>query len=177
MLKLLREKKKSEKLAEKKLSKLREAPARGEYMDTSNFSSVGEGSKRLQDDFNAWSEMLTTRSIELSFAIIAANWAVHGNENNILNNFFAKWSILIIFVFLGVNLMFTWLLSERLFARHDYAEKNHESWKKEFENYKKEKNPIWPYTHFIEGSPKYLRHLKFLLPLLSASFFIKSLFP
>ncbi|MHC4354037.1 MAG: hypothetical protein ACYS0H_15115 [Planctomycetota bacterium] len=31
--------------------------------------------------YRAWTRMLTTRSIELSFGVVAAHWAIHGSAD------------------------------------------------------------------------------------------------
>ena len=48
------------------------------------YKDEGEALEKLQDDFVYWSSMLSSRSVEMSYALIAANWAVHGSMQNIL---------------------------------------------------------------------------------------------
>lgn len=67
----------------------------------------GKALNELYTGFNDWSSIVTNRSIEASFALIAANWAVHGSADNILHNFWAKSSLITIIVFLGANLVGT----------------------------------------------------------------------
>jgi hypothetical protein len=143
--------------------------------DTSEFTSAGEALKKLGQDFNDWCSILTTHSIQAAYAIIAANWAVHRTTDAILNNSFAKWSLVIVFVFLGANLIGTRWMIRMHYDQFIYAEKDAERWKKEFEE-SRGKRCFWPYTKGIEHLGVFMRELKIWAPVIGATLFVLSLF-
>lgn len=129
----------------------------------------------VNDYYKTWTGMLTTRSLELSFAIIAANWAVHNNANAILNNIWSKLSILIILLFFGVNLIGSYIMGELLRICCSNAAKNPEKWKQEYED-PGIRPPNWPYTNGIVKLGLYLRIIKLLAPITASVCFLVSLF-
>lgn len=139
------------------------------------FASPGDALKVLSSDYNAWSELLTRRSVEISFALIGANWAVHGTADKILENDASKWSLILIMSFLGLNLLATKWMAWLLVRRFRYGEKNAERWKCEYNKTKGKVDP-WPYTRAIERLASSLQNLKIWAPILSAVLFIASLF-
>ncbi len=143
--------------------------------DQSEFKTAGEALKKLGQDFNDWSSILTTHSMQASYAIIAANWAVHSNANAILSNCYSKWSFAIILSFLGLNLLCTQLIVRMHYRQYIYAEKDSKRWQKAFEE-TRGKRTHWPYTKGIENLGIFMRWLKVWAPALSAFLFIVSLF-
>lgn len=143
--------------------------------DQSEFITAGEALKKLGQDFNDWSSILTTHSVQASYAIIAANWAVHSNANSILANCFSKWSLVIILSFLGLNLLCTQLMIHMHYRQYLYAEKNSERWQKEFIETRGTRT-YWPYTKNIEHLGIFMRWLKVWAPVISTFLFIISLF-
>jgi hypothetical protein len=71
------------------------------------FENAGEAGKELQQAFDDWCSILTTHSLNATYAVIAANWAVHGRPKAILDNVWSKWSMTVALVFLGLNLLMT----------------------------------------------------------------------
>ena len=140
--------------------------------DQSVFITAGEALKKLGQDFNDWSSILTTHSVQASYAIIAANWAVHSDANAILVNCYSKWSLVI---FLGLNLLCTQLMIRMHYRQYIYAEKDSERWQKEFKE-TRGKRTYWPYTKNIEHLGVFMRWLKVWAPVISAFLFIISLF-
>jgi hypothetical protein len=139
------------------------------------FENPKAAAQEVVSAFNDWSSMLTNRSIEASFAVIAANWAVYGSAAAILAKPFAKWSIIAVIVFLASNLLMEWLMCCLLFARSQYAERDHNQWQQEYDETKGTPDP-WPYTEGIENLGHGLRVLKAFVPLIAAVLFIVSLF-
>ncbi len=145
-------------------------------MIDSKYKNAGDGIKELNEDYEGWSSMLTSYSLQISYAIIAANWAVHSSTDNLLKNGFAKGSLIIIFIFLGLNLLASAKVTKLLYQRIFFAEENSEKWSKEFEDYEKGDSKHWPFSSEIHNIPDLLRHLKVWMPIVSAGFFIFSLF-
>jgi len=144
-------------------------------MDNIRFKDSGDGLKEVFDTYNAWSGLLTSHSIQLSFAIIAANWAVYKSTEAIMSNGWAKASLITVFIFLGLNLILTKVMSTKLIEHYDNSEKDLEKWGKQFEKYKNGEEKDWPYTSCIHNLGNNLRCLKVGLPTLSAIFFVASL--
>ena len=119
--------------------------------------------------------MLSSRSLQLSFAIIAGNWAVHKTTEALLANLWAKWSLVVIFVFLGSDLLGTRLMSKSLYARHEYAEADLDRWGRDYETAKGTPG-AWPYTSGIQKLGAALRELKLWAPTGAAVLFVISLF-
>ncbi|OGP66471.1 MAG: hypothetical protein A2W27_04430 [Deltaproteobacteria bacterium RBG_16_44_11] len=141
------------------------------------FSSSGEAVKELQEGFNDWSSILTKHSIEATLAIIAANWAVHGNKEIILNNVWSKWSLTVAIGFLGLNLLASGWITLLLNQRLRYADDDHNRWEDDFQKAgKKNKSTPWPYTNFIQRLGSVTRFLKVTFPIIAAILFIVSLF-
>ena len=135
----------------------------------------GAGLQEVVDAYNDWSSMLTNRSIEASFAVIVANWAVYGSPSLILAKGFAKWSIIVVMVFLAINLLAAFWMSHLHSARFEYAEQDPNRWQREYEKTKGALDP-WPYTKAIENLGRWLRVLKAFAPLIAAGLFVVSLF-
>jgi hypothetical protein len=145
------------------------------YADRRKYDSSNKALKHLNDDFNAWSSMLSNYGLTMSYAIIAANWAVHGNAKGVLANWCSIVSLLIVFVFLALNLFATHKMSRLLYKRSLYAERDFDRWEKEFSEAQNASSP-WPYTQEIEDYGDRLRSIKLIAPILAAVFFILSLF-
>jgi hypothetical protein len=139
------------------------------------FKDSREAYKELDSSYNAWSEMLTKFSIEASYAIIAANWVVHGGVDKIFNNPWAKGSMVVVFAFLGLNILLTRLMIREFYNRLEYAEEDMDKWDTDYERIKN--NPgSFPYTKSIANLGVFLRALKTWAPIIAAVLFICSLF-
>ena len=139
------------------------------------FKDASEAAKEINDQFNDWSSGLSSHSLQAIYAIIAANWAVHRNAADILNNGAAKWSLIIGIGFLGLNILLGSWLTWRLSKRNRYISENLNRWENEFGN---AKNIVgdWPYTPFMKKLSTVLHILRFAAPFTAASLFIASLF-
>jgi len=136
------------------------------------FSSAGEALKKLGQDFNDWSSILTSHSVQLAYAIIAANWAIHGSTQSLLDNWLAKLSMAVILFYLGANLLTTRCMVGMHYNQYLYADKNPDRWQKEFEENKR----FWPYTERIEYLGVGMRFFKVWLPIIAAVLLIFSLY-
>ncbi|OVE74484.1 hypothetical protein BVX94_00100 [bacterium B17] len=139
------------------------------------FKTAGEALDRLGRDFNDWSEILTTRSIQAAYALIAANWAVHSSVDAILQNIWAKRSLVSVFVFLGLNLVLSYFITGSLYRQYYRAESNLDAWEKEYEKSNKQPS-AWPYTKTSEILGAALRAIKVWMVVLATLFFLVSLF-
>ena len=146
-----------------------------DQLTTRRFKSSGDASKELFDRFNDWASALTARSIQASFAIIAANWAVYGSEQAILANPLSKWSLTIAMVFLGLNVTATWWMAVLYGRRVNHAQEDKDRWETEYIQVANRQAP-WPYTKLIEGLGGWMRVANALVPLVAGSLFIASLF-
>ena len=143
--------------------------------EPSEFGSSGEALQKLGKDFNDWCSILTSQSIQVAYAVIAANWAVHSSKNAILENLCARYSMVTVFIFLGLNVLMTRLMSHLHFKQYLYAEENTKRWKKEFDDSRGKRTP-WPYTKSIENLGEVMRITKTWLPVIGAVLFLMSLF-
>jgi len=139
------------------------------------FADAGEAVKELYDGFNDWSATVSSYGIQMAYAVIAANWAVYGGAQAILENPWAKFSVAIVISFLGLNLFCTWLMTMCYAQRCSYADKDKTRWSKEFEN-EYTSSSAWPYTKFIEKLGDFIRLLKVWAPIVGGIVFILGLF-
>ena len=151
------------------------APDSGRPGHARRFKSAGEANNELYQGFNAWSAGLGTHSVHAAYALIAANWAVHSGANAILGNRWAKWSLAVVIVFLGLNLLCIWLMTALYRRRCSYADEDKARWAGEFEDASAAGSP-WPYTHTIECVGRFLEGLRILAPIAGGTLFILSLF-
>ena len=134
--------------------------------------SPGAGTKEVQDAFNAWCEILTAHSLQASYAIIAANWAVHRGLDAILGNAWAKWSMAVVVAFLGFNLLATGWMAYLHYRQMLYAGDDSQRWEREYQ----QELRYWPYTKKIENLGCILRVVKVVAPCAAAVLFVISLF-
>ncbi len=131
--------------------------------------STEDGIKELQSGYSAWSASLANYSVEATYAVIVANWAVH--SRTVLNNGCALLSIIICIVFLAFNILLVWIITELHCSRLNKALSSHAWW---IEQHKMRKYTRWPYTQGIESTAFFLRIVKGLVPVLAGTFFILS---
>jgi len=136
------------------------------------YATPNEALKAVREDFLYWTGRLTETSLQLSYALIAANWAVFGSVEKLLNNLWAKLSIILVVIGLGLSVAGAKWMSELHRERIDYAETNESRWCREYERSRGERLP-WPFTRKIEVGAQFLRGAKTWLPLAAGvSFFI-----
>ena len=79
--------------------------------------------------------------------------------NGIEGSPWAKWSMLLVLVALVINVLGSWILSEVLRRRIDYAEEDYPRWDREFDAAKAKKVP-WPFTKPIDKIGRGMRWIK-----------------
>src|SRR2546429_7135017 len=109
------------------------------------YADAGEALKEVRKDFYYWSTKLTESSFALSLAVIAANWAVFGSLDKILNNRWSQFSIASVILALGLNLIGYKRLIDALRKQIRYAEADRPRWHTEFDESLKMRTD-WPYT-------------------------------
>lgn len=138
------------------------------------FENPGAALKAVRDSYDYWTGELTGMSLQLSYAIIAANWAVFGSVDKLLGNSWSKLSVGLVIVQLGLTAVGTKFMGELLCERIEYAEKNVQLWQSEFDANAKKSSP-WPYTKKIESLAKIMREFKTWLPVIAGGSFIVAL--
>jgi hypothetical protein len=138
------------------------------------YESPSDALKAVRDDYLYWTEKLTDTSLQLSFAVIAANWAVFGSVDKLLSNFWSKLSIgLVIFALLLGVFGAKWM-GELHRRQVDHAESDLTRWDAEFKANAGKRVP-WPFTSAIEYFGRVMRELKAWLPLLAGIAFLIAL--
>lgn len=128
----------------------------------------------VREEFLHWSEKLTDTSFQLSVALIAANWAVFGSVARVLENSWAKASLFLVVLSLGISLGGAKWMSEMLRHRYEYAEGDPIRWKQEHEA-SAGVRVAWPFTDNIELLGRVLRECKTWLPIVSGVLFLLGL--
>ncbi len=127
------------------------------------------GIEQLQGGFNSWTKGVGKYSTETIYGILGANWAVRSKPNEILADPWAMWSVGFCVIFLIVNLLVVYTMSEILERRIEWAKEHKHAF------FAERHNLAWPWTDCIEWVPGFRRLLCFLLPLMAAVCFLVSL--
>jgi hypothetical protein len=138
------------------------------------FASADEGTKAVREDFLYWTGKLTESSLQMSFAVIAANWAVFGSVQQVMNNFWAKASLSVVVTSVALSLVGAKHMGELHRRRAEYAVEDSERWEKEYAATLDGSEP-WPFTNWIQLIGRVLRELKTWLPLVGGALFIIAL--
>ncbi len=138
----------------------------------SKFNEAAEGTTELLEGFNHWTGLLETRSVQLAYGLIAANWVIHENHG-ILNSDWAIVSVALAVSFLVVQLVLTQEMSKQYAERIEYARDQKVAWEQEFQG---RGTSEWPYTPEIEKLGKTIRKLRVWLPLLAGLAFVFGVF-
>jgi hypothetical protein len=144
------------------------APQNGAY------ETSADALRAVGGEFNHWSEKLTDTSFQLSIALIAANWTVFGSVARVLENSWAKGSLFLVVLGLGVSLIGAKWMSEAHRRLYERAEGNLIQWEAEFRN-SIGKRVAWPYTDTIEFWGRDLRECKVWMPLGGGALFLVGL--
>lgn len=138
---------------------------------TGLFSSPSEALKKVCSEYEYWSGKLTETSLQMSYAVVAANWIVFGSLNGILGNIWAKLSLLMVILALATNIIGAWLLSEALRKQVEYGEADEARWRTEHQESLKAACP-WPFTSSIEKTGRWMRMVKATFTLLAGAILI-----
>lgn len=139
------------------------------------YADAHEALDAVRESFHYWSGKLTDSSFTLSAAVIGANWAVFGGAvENLLSNPWAVWSVAVVVVSFGINLLGVRLMTEQLRGRMHYAEEDPTRWSKEFNETLGKKNP-WPYPESVDRLALALRECRTWFPILGGVLFLIAL--
>lgn len=138
------------------------------------YESPNEALKAVSDDYLYWTGKLTDTSLQLSYAVIAANWAVFGTVDKLLGNFWARLSVGLVISSLLLSLFGAKWMGELHKKQVDHAESDLARWEKEF-NTNKGKRVAWPFTRTIEILGRVMREIKVWLPVLAGLAFLIAL--
>lgn len=130
--------------------------------------------KAVREDYLYWTGKLTDTSIQLSYAVIAANWAVFGSAHQILASFWSKLSVAMVIVALGVNLAGAKCMGELHRSQISDAESDRSRWDAKFAENAGKSDP-WPFTKGIESLGRVMREAKTWLPLIAGILFLIAL--
>ncbi len=135
------------------------------------YKDAHEALQAVRLDYQYWTGKLTDTSLQLSFALIGANWACFGSVDGILAVFWAKVSVALVIVGLVVSVAGARLMGELHCRRIDYAEENLGRWNLEFIETMGKRDP-WPFTRAIEWWGRSLRFARTWLPLAAGAAFV-----
>jgi len=124
-----------------------------------------------------WSAGLGKFALQVAFALMAANWAIHDSKHTgILANAWAKWSMTIGFLYLTILLVLIGLHVLLLRRRHAYADSDRARWQREFDAESSNVGTAWPYTDGIERNGTLMFWLHLLAPLAMGCLLVVSVF-
>jgi hypothetical protein len=138
------------------------------------YATSADALRAVGGEFNHWSEKLTDTSFQLSIALIAANWTVFGSVARVLENNWAKGSLFLVLLGLGVSLIGAKWMSEAHRRLYERAEGNLIQWEADFRN-SIGKRVAWPFTDTIELWGRVLRECKVWMPLAGGALFLVGL--
>lgn len=117
-----------------------------------------------------WNQKLSDWSVQLSYALVAANWAVFGNKNALLASPWAQISLGLVIMFFVTNLLLTRIIGELLVRRYAYGETDQNRWRQEYD--RSSAMEAWPSTPTINRTARVLREARTWLPLTSGLMFL-----
>ena len=138
------------------------------------YPSPAEALRAVRDDYLYWTGKLSDTSLQLSYAVIAANWAAFGSVNGVLASIWSKFSVGLVIVALGLSVVGAKWMGESLRRRIEYAETDTSRWKAEFEDNAGKGNP-WPFTGAIDSLGRGMREARTWLPLVAGLLFVIAL--
>jgi len=141
---------------------------------TRAYENPAAGLRAIRHYYDHWTGTLTTRSFELSITLIAANWAVFGSVDRVLNNFWAKGSILVLVLNVLTSLAGVLAMAWLHRRRWKEAEANPDQWERQWEQAAGTNDP-WPFTPAIENLGVSLQVCRATLPLIGGLLFLVGL--
>ena len=138
------------------------------------FKDSTEALKALREEYNYWTTRLTDTSLQLSLALIAANWAVFGSADAILASVWSQVSLgLVVLALVSTVLGAKWM-GELHRRQIEYAGEDCQRWDQEAAKAMNKKGP-WPFTRGIEVLGRTMREIKVWVPVLAAIAFLTAL--
>jgi hypothetical protein len=139
------------------------------------FKSAADATSELHDHFGAWTGGLGKYGLQVVFALMAANWALHGSDASLLHNTWARSSMVVAVLYLGLLLLSMGFMVLLSWQRREYADEDKKRWAAEFKKSADGPSP-WPYTETIERLGNVMAVLHVLGPLLSGTLLLASIF-
>jgi hypothetical protein len=139
------------------------------------YESANEAVNAVHEGYSYWTGKLTDTSLQLSYAVIAANWAAFGSVDAILRSFWSKLSISLVVIGLGLSVMGAKFMGEWHRRRTEYALSDPARWNTEFAASVR-KYDSWPFTQKIEFWGRAMREAKTWLPVVAGFLFIVALY-
>lgn len=133
-----------------------------------------EAYEELKVAFDAWSESLRTYGNYMAYAVIAANWAIFDSRNALLENDWAKWSLIVAVSYLGVHLAGVAVMTLLHRRRCEYVNADDDRWNREYNDEKR--GEAWPYDDTIQYLGEAIRWLHFIAPLASGALLVVGIF-
>jgi hypothetical protein len=130
--------------------------------------------RAVLDAYQYWTGKLTDTSLQLSFALIAANWAAFGSVDGILKNFWSVVSLSLVLFSLGISVAGAKRMGELHCRQAKYSEADPTRWSEEFKKTRGRTDP-WPFTKEIERLGRGMREAKTWLPIAAGIAFILAL--
>ena len=128
------------------------------------YATPEEALKKVVTEFEYWSGRLTEASLQLCYAVIAANWLVFGTVSGILQSFCAKLSLTLVLAALATNIIGAWIMSDSMRNRIDYGEADGGRWAGEYTQVSGKADP-WPFTQSMINMGIWTRRIKALFTL------------
>jgi hypothetical protein len=147
----------------------------GDENSVRRFTTPGDATRELYEGFNAWTKSLSDYGLHAAYALIAANWAIHGVAKEILANPWAKYSMVAAVGYLGAHLLAAGCMVLLYKRRAIYADHNKDRWDKEFHDNREKASP-WPYTNLIQILGALIQFLNAVGPLTSGACLVASMF-
>lgn len=143
----------------------------GKRTAVATYASPQDALKEIEGAFDYWSGQVSSTSLQMCYALIAANWLIFGSIGKILSYKSATWSLITVLATIAFNMITAYILAEWLRNRFGYAENNRTRWQEEFDA-EKEKAGVWPYTRNIEWASIVIRFVRAFLPLVGGGLLI-----
>ena len=114
---------------------------------------------QVSTEYEYWSGKLTETSLQMCYALIAANWVVFGSMNGISGNIWARLSLLMVLLAPRAQYRRRMASQCELRERINYGEANNVRWVEEFRKYVGADSP-WPFNQTIDGIGRWMRGIK-----------------
>jgi len=151
------------------------APEPGEDEPARRFKSAADAAAELHEHFGNWTAGLGKYGLQVAFALMAANWALHGANATLLHNPWAKWSMITAVIYLALLLLSMGFMVRESWLRREYADVDKARWAREFRAAADRPSP-WPYSAAMERMGNLMAVLHVLGPMLSGALLMISIF-
>jgi len=137
----------------------------------SEWGTAADGFKALRTDYHYWTERLTSVSFQIWLALVAANWAVFGSVDHIINNVSSKFSIFVVTTGVAADVVCAWRMGELHRREIDKANADLSTWERRWKDGWNNPKERWPFTRNIERTGAGFRVAKVFLMALAWALF------